>query len=210
MRIILVRHGETDANVEKRVQGHLDTHLNARGQEQATELAKILHERENIDAVFTSPLNRASVTAEIISDGKVPVIPITGLIERHMGPVEGMLHKDALAKRKEDGLPSLLCYGENADQLCERLIAGYFSVEDYAREHGYQTVVIVSHGSALANLLPKLVRERIILFANRKVQKRYYSRPKFGNCSVSIVNNGKLVVYCEQWTESIVRERSLV
>lgn len=205
MRIILVRHGETDANLERRVQGHLDTPLNARGEEQATELAKLLTKGERIDAIFTSPLQRASKTAEILSDGRIPIIPFKELMERDMGPIEGMLHKDAIAKRKEDELPSLLCYGENIDQLTERLIAGYKMVQEYAQAHGYKTVVIVSHGSALGNLLPKLVRERSILFANRQIKKRYFSRPKFGNCCVSIVDNGKLVLYCEQWTESIVR-----
>jgi broad specificity phosphatase PhoE len=65
--IVLVRHGETDWNRERRYQGHADTPLNEAGRAQARDLAEILRP-EGVSALYTSPLRRASETARIIAD----------------------------------------------------------------------------------------------------------------------------------------------
>jgi len=210
MKIILVRHGETDYNLERRIQGHTDIPLNARGEKQAEEIAEVLHEKEKIDAVFTSDLMRASRTAQLIAGDSIPMISLRGLRERKMGEIEGMLHKDAIHKRKEDGKPSLLHYGENEVDLCTRLVAAYEEVKRISKEKGYKTALVVSHGSALNNLLESLTRQRIVKFADPEIRTAFFKRPKLGNCSVTIISDDKLVAIAEQWTESIVRERDLI
>src|SRR5512133_1433936 len=64
--LLLVRHGETNWNRERRFQGHADPPLNDAGREQARELAETLA-GEGIDAIYTSDLQRARETAEILA-----------------------------------------------------------------------------------------------------------------------------------------------
>lgn len=65
--IVLVRHGETDWNRDNRFQGRADQPLNEAGRSQARELAERLH-AEPVTALYTSPLRRASETAEILAE----------------------------------------------------------------------------------------------------------------------------------------------
>ena len=94
MDIYLIRHGETDYNREKRLQGETDIPLNSRGIELAQMTAqgmKGLH----FDRVYTSPLVRAVKTAEIIrGDRDIPIIPTDGLKEISFGDYEGLTIKD--------------------------------------------------------------------------------------------------------------------
>ena len=64
MKVLLIRHGETDWNIEKRIQGRTDIPLNENGRAQADALAEILSQRPApVSALYTSPLTRASQTA---------------------------------------------------------------------------------------------------------------------------------------------------
>lgn len=65
LRILIVRHGETDYNVKGIIQGQMDTELNDMGREQAKKVADTLA-HEHIDEVYTSPLKRALHTADTI------------------------------------------------------------------------------------------------------------------------------------------------
>ncbi|WP_029363448.1 histidine phosphatase family protein, partial [Herbaspirillum lusitanum] len=60
--ILLIRHGETDWNVDKRLQGHIDIPLNAEGQRQAAALGRALG-NEPLDAIYASDLQRARARA---------------------------------------------------------------------------------------------------------------------------------------------------
>lgn len=88
--IVLVRHGETDWNRERRFQGHADIPLNDTGRGQARELAELL-EAEGLTAVYTSPLRRASETAHIVA-GRLglPATELEALREIDVGDWQGM------------------------------------------------------------------------------------------------------------------------
>src|SRR5687768_5606634 len=87
---LLVRHGETDWNVEQRFQGHADPPLNDAGREQARALAAALADAE-LDAIYTSDLARARETAEIVAARTgVPVLALTELREIDVGEWEGL------------------------------------------------------------------------------------------------------------------------
>lgn len=89
--IYIVRHGQTDWNVEGRNQGRTNIELNETGIEQAKETAKKLEDK-NFDLVFSSPLKRAYKTAQIICNNNI--ILDSRLIERCNGDLEGKLKSE--------------------------------------------------------------------------------------------------------------------
>ena len=66
MKILVTRHGQTDWNLDKKVQGKADIELNEKGRQQAEETKKLL-DYKDIDLIICSPLIRARQTAEIIN-----------------------------------------------------------------------------------------------------------------------------------------------
>jgi broad specificity phosphatase PhoE len=92
IRILLVRHGETDWNKAHRFQGRSDVPLNSTGRDQAHALAVALR-RESITAIYSSHLVRALETAQIIKTyhPTAPLIQDEGLAEMDLGDFEGML-----------------------------------------------------------------------------------------------------------------------
>ena len=92
MRLILVRHGESEWNRTGRYQGQEDAPLSDLGLRQADALANRL-EHEHIDAIYTSPLQRARRTAEAIAryHPQVPFVEDPALYEIHHGAWQGLL-----------------------------------------------------------------------------------------------------------------------
>ena len=83
MRLLVVRHEETDWNVERKMQGHVDIELNSNGIRQANALRDNLEKQNyNIDLIISSPLKRAKKTAEIISNGQIKIIYSDKIVER--------------------------------------------------------------------------------------------------------------------------------
>lgn len=91
IRIILVRHGETEWNRIRRFQGRSDIPLNQKGREQALALAKVLKD-ESFTAVYSSPLSRALETARIIKTyhPSAALFQEEGLTEMDLGDFDGM------------------------------------------------------------------------------------------------------------------------
>lgn len=96
MSLYIARHGETDWNVEKRLQSHSDIPLNSRGREQAQLLRQLLINRGvQFGAAFHSPLERAYETATILlSDSGLKPILEPALIEIDLGEYEGQLESE--------------------------------------------------------------------------------------------------------------------
>jgi len=92
--LLLIRHGETAWNAIRRLQGHLDTPLNAEGERQAAALAQALRD-EPLDAIVASDLQRAWQTAQAIATVQGKHVQIErGLRERCYGGFEGMLYQE--------------------------------------------------------------------------------------------------------------------
>jgi broad specificity phosphatase PhoE len=87
--IILVRHGQTDWNKKDLYQGLADIPLNKEGRKQAFLLAKKFTSW-NPDLILTSPLKRARETAEIVAQGRIPIVMNKNLVERNFGQLEGL------------------------------------------------------------------------------------------------------------------------
>ncbi|TMS59432.1 histidine phosphatase family protein [Imbroritus primus] len=152
-RLLVIRHGETAWNRERRWQGHLDIDLNARGAVQAASLGPALA-HEPLDAVYASDLQRARKTAEGMSHGRgLPVHLDPALRERAFGAFEGMLHGEVEAAdpagyarwRAHDldyGPPG----GETLADFHRRVLDAVTAI---ARRHLGQVVAIVTHGGVL-------------------------------------------------------------
>ena len=147
--ILLVRHGETDWNVQRRVQGHSDTPLNATGRAQAEELARTL-EGEPIDAVYSSDLERATATAAIVAKRlglDVKLEP--ALREKHFGTWEGLTDTEVF-ERFPEAQPGRWGDGETSEEMSERVIR---AIERIAGHHPDGRALVVTHDGPVRALL---------------------------------------------------------
>jgi len=157
LKLILVRHGETYWNKERRVQGgDSDIELNDTGLGQAKKLAAFL-KNEPIAAILSSPLQRAIATAEVIaSRHKLPIEVDQGLKELRVGELEGMpvsnlrtTFRQFLMQWWQDGGATKLPNGESFVELQQR---AWKAVEHLLERHKTSldhdertTVAVVSH-----------------------------------------------------------------
>jgi broad specificity phosphatase PhoE len=147
--ILLARHGETDWNFERRVQGHTDRPLNELGRVQALELSRAL-EDVTIDAVYSSDLSRAFDTARIVAEQRsLPVVQMAGLRERHFGTWEGLADEEILRRfpQAHDGPWG---DGETTDEMTARVLE---AIRTIAAGHDGSVVLVVSHGGPLRAVL---------------------------------------------------------
>jgi broad specificity phosphatase PhoE len=147
--ILLVRHGETDWNLERRVQGHSDTPLNDTGRAQALALAETL-EGEEFDAVYASDLARAFDTAQVVAERRgLPVTPVPGLRERNFGTWEGLTDTEIFERFPAAKIGS---WGdaETQDEMRERVLG---ALREIAAAHPNGRVLVVTHGGPVRRLL---------------------------------------------------------
>lgn len=157
--LALVRHGQTDWNLQGRYQGQADPPLNAAGINQARQLAESLAGR-SFDALYASSLQRARATAEIIA-GRLglPVLIDPRLKEIRLGEWEGMVVADIMTgyadiweARQADPERYPPPGGETITEAGKRMCE---AADDIARQWPNGHVLVVSHGMALATLLAK-------------------------------------------------------
>jgi broad specificity phosphatase PhoE len=160
-RLILIRHGETDWNIEGRWQGQIDVALNARGQKQVEEMAQQLVgcvEADGLSAIYSSDLARARQTARALARMTgLPLYLDERLREIHQGEWQGLLvseiqgrYAEEFKKRKTNPLSVAPPGGETARQVQERVIQ---ATEEILSQHHGETVAVVSHGFAIAVIL---------------------------------------------------------
>ena len=161
MRLLLIRHGETDHNAERLALGREDVPLNERGQLQARALAEALAGASfgDITAVYSSPLQRATATASPLAEAlELPVQIEAGLIEMEIGEMEGLTfpqvrerYPDFLRDWLSDRLADVtMPGGESLRQVQER---GWATVEAIRDRHPNETVAAVSHNFVILSLL---------------------------------------------------------
>ena len=149
-----MRHGQTEWNVEARIQGQGDSDLTEEGRVQARSVAERLA-REHFDILVSSDLGRAAATAQAIATRCAkPVVLDARLRERHFGVGEGMTYDEvdraypgAFARIRNVDPDFVIPGGESRRQFHER-VRGAF--ESLATTHSGKTIVIVTHGGVLA------------------------------------------------------------
>jgi broad specificity phosphatase PhoE len=161
-RLVVIRHGETDDNVEQRVAGWRESRLTERGRFQAELVGAFVAERYRPVAVYASPLRRASETAASLARHlALPIRHHPDLRELHFGEAEGLAFTElkvrfpdtfARARDTEDddvGWPG----GETRREFYLRTKR---VVDHISGAHVGETVAVVTHGGVVSRLLAEI------------------------------------------------------
>lgn len=163
MKIYIVRHGQTEENIQKMLQGHMPGRLTDKGKEQVRNTAEYLASlinpggelaRKNVtfSRIVSSDLKRAMDSAQIIADKLgLPVIPMEILRERDWGIYTGMPLEEAHEKYRIDGKwvfpdPS----AETEEGIYKR--AGK-ALDEFKKLYADETIILVTHGQFARNLI---------------------------------------------------------
>ena len=180
MELLLVRHGQTDWNVQKKVMGRCDKPLNEDGLKQAEKTRNTLLNTD-IDLIICSPLRRAIQTAEIINKNRnIPIIYDEEIIERDFGEFEGMKTQDFdfhgyWDYYKNERYKS----AENIQEFFKRI---YDFLDNVSKKYSDKNVLIVTHGG---------VSIPVACFYSKKIPKGSLIEAGLvlGNCQVAKYND---------------------
>lgn len=192
MELLLARHGETDWNVQCKIQGSTDIELNEKGIQQAEELGKRLLEEDNqIHRIYTSKLKRAKKTGEIIGNIlDVPVKEIDGLEEMSFGLWEGLTWNEIPEQypkefeqwyndRWEMRTPQGECYKDIVIRSVNAIKEMIADVTKFDKASEDQKILIVTHGAVLMSLLAYFAKDDF-----NEAWKKY----KFSNTSAVAIS----------------------
>ena len=148
----LVRHGQTDWNAQRRLQGSTDIPLNDVGRGQARDAVAVLSGYE-WDAVVSSPLSRAAETADLIAAGLGLDVTrrVPELAERSFGPAEGLCAGPDLDALR---IPGGYLGAEGEDEAARR---GLAALEGLAQEFPGGRVLVIAHGTLLRVSLSRAI-----------------------------------------------------
>ncbi|EGV19215.1 Phosphoglycerate mutase [Thiocapsa marina 5811] len=196
--ICVTRHGETDWNITGVLQGWLDVPLNANGRKQAFEMADAFKDA-GFSRVWTSPLSRASETAQIVAEllGLPAPICCEGLKERNFGRLQGMtkqdlsvlhpgLHADILRRDPACHFDE----GESMDQFADRVIAALHGI---ARLNAGGHVLAVTHGwvmDAITRYVGDLPRTLVLDMKRKNGESLWLAVTDGSACSISHAGSG--------------------
>jgi len=151
----LVRHGETDWNRERRIQGSTDIPLNDTGRAQAAATGELMRGRQ-WSRIVASPLGRAAETATIIADAiGMPGPELdAAFVERNYGDAEGLTGAELDARYPEGAeVPGR----ETREAVAERVVA---ALHRLAAEHPGESIVVVAHGGVIRSVLESVAPGR--------------------------------------------------
>jgi broad specificity phosphatase PhoE len=191
--LYLIRHGQTEANVLRQLVGSTDVPLDTIGLVQAERVAARMADVE-LDAILSSPLQRALTTARVIGDrlGLTPR-PVAGLVEFDFGQLEGRTLEHMVEAHPElalrlanfDDLDVEWPGGETRRGFHARVSAAFLAIlEEYSRH----TVAVVAHGGVIGSFLAHL----------EGGQRNDFVRYAVFNCSVThiVVTPDQTLVHC--------------
>lgn len=158
--LYLIRHGETDWNLQHRIQGLTDIPLNETGRQQAHAAGRLLAGR-GFDGVYCSPLSRARETATIIADELGLPAPgiVDALVERDYGDAEGLTFAEVDRNYPDR---AIVPGQETREAVAERVLP---ALHGLAAAHPDESLLVISHGGAIRSVLtsvqPEVVHGRI-------------------------------------------------
>ncbi len=182
LRLFLVRHGQSVWNDEKRIQGQQDIPLGDEGRKQAIALGERFKGRQ-FQACFSSPLKRATETAELIlkaSGNSTPIITLLELMERNFGDWEGKSIDDLQLLFPNDFSQWLAAHqipappnGESMDELMKRV------------ERGLDQILAVKEGNVLVVGHSGSIKAAICIFFRLPLSS--FVRMRIDNASLTIL-----------------------
>ncbi len=185
--ILLIRHGQTDWNINGRWQGHTDVPLNETGKAQARALAQRL-QNWPVRALYTSDLQRAYTTAEILGEAwGIRPIPSPRWRERDVGLFSGMTTEEIREQYSEfvsDGVvhpPN----GEGPEELYQRVNQAF---DELLARHQGQMIAVVSHGGTLRAIVNRVLGLPADMFTRFSLG---------GNTGLTIIRETGGVLYVE-------------
>ena len=162
MKLYIIRHGQTEWNIQKRLQGWNNSNLTKKGMQDAENLAARL-ENVDFDYIYSSPQKRALETANIIKENRdIDIIELEALKEIGFGQWEGMQMKDIHYKYKDEfdtylNRPHLYKAGLGAESF-EDIFKRVGDVLEKILKRNAENVLIVSHGVTI-KVLTAIIKE---------------------------------------------------
>lgn len=174
MRLLLVRHGETEWNKDNRVLGRTDIELNRIGVSQTEALVRKLSPI-NIDAVFSSPLKRASdVGNAIANEHKIKCTIEKRLIEMNFGVFEGVQRDDGAYQKQKRMYFMKYPDGESYLQVAGRV---YPLLGELKNKYKDKTVLLVTHNGIcriISSFFEDMTLEEFACFSMKNCEVREY------------------------------------
>ena len=160
MRLLVIRHGESEADLMDVHEGRADFSLTERGHKQAKAMALFVKDNYNISAIYCSTLKRAHQTAVHLSEATgIPLIPDDKLMEFNNGLIAGLERTVAHEKYPMvQNLPIHAAVYEQESILEFRFRADYILSEIISDPPPDATVAIVSHGGMINQLYQSFLR----------------------------------------------------
>jgi broad specificity phosphatase PhoE len=190
MRLILVRHGQTQWNKDNRALGHADIELTEEGRRQAQGLALAL-KGESVAAIYSSPLRRALETAHAIARfhrGKVEIVD--AFIEMDAGELDGLTYEELrdrygefLKEWMRDACSLAMPGGECLEDVQRR---AWHGVETLAKNHTEDVVVLVSHNFTIQCILCRALGLHLSQFRRLRPNLASISTLDFGERGISL------------------------
>lgn len=187
-RILLIRHGESEANQKDIFAGHLDVALSEKGLEQARLTAEYVANTYKVDKVYSSDLKRAFLTGKTIADRLgLDITPTKEMREVQAGKWDGMVFNEIVKvypddfKRWTSDIGNARCTdGESVMELAERVMKELNRIAD---ENEGKTVLVASHATPIRVAVTSVEHKGDITLMN--------SVPWVSNASVSVLEKDK-------------------
>lgn len=185
MKLLLIRHGESVGNAERRLQGHGDFPLTERGIAQARLLAKRLA-LDPPQALYSSPIRRAMVTAEVLEQElKLPILPLDDVREYDFGSASGLTWQEIreqfpeIVEALRSGSREYPVYpGEEGREVFRQRVSQ--ALWGLAKHHSEGSIAVVTHAGPIAVFCLEVLRLP-------------YRRPMpfaIDNCSITTIDIG--------------------
>lgn len=159
MRFLIIRHGESEADILDVHEGRADFPLTERGHRQAEAMSEFVRQHYHIDKIYSSTLQRAAQTAKHLeSKMNVPPVFDKHLMEFNNGLIAGLTHSAAKEKYPKTSVPLHMSVYEQESVLEFRYRAEYMLSKLIAENGENSTVAVITHGGMINQLYRCLFR----------------------------------------------------